>query len=178
VPARHEVRYTDHVATATRSEIVPIRVVGQFVSDDREKIVRAVDEWNLALNGFVRLELVPKGHPWVPGKTWSIVAVQGAPPTTTGRLPLAFAYAMPRGGGLVAVYVDRIGKRDLGGVVMHELGHVLGLGHDDRGGLMTAHYHPTAQQCVDKAAVQGVASRRGVPVGQLNWCQTNLASAR
>ena len=40
----------------------------------------------------------------------------------------------------------------------------LGLGHGPKG-LMAAHYHPTDQQCVDKAAIQ------------LNWCQANVQSA-
>jgi predicted Zn-dependent protease len=61
-------------------------------------------------------------------------------------------------------------ERDLGGVVMHELGHALGLGHDS-GGLMAAHYHPTQQQCVDNAAVQAVPAKRNLPLGQLHWCE-------
>ena len=74
------------------------------------------------------------------------------------------------------VYVDRIGTRDLGGVVMHELGHVLGVGHGEKG-LMAAHYHPTDQQCVDKATIAAVAAQRRLAVDQLNWCETNVASA-
>jgi hypothetical protein len=55
-------------------------------------------------------------------------------------------------------------------VVLHELGHALGLGHDN-GGLMAARYHPSSQQCVDKSAAQAVAAKRALPVGQLNWCR-------
>ena len=74
------------------------------------------------------------------------------------------------------VYRDRIGMRDLGSVVMHELGHVLGLGHGPKG-LMAAHYHPTDQQCVDKATIADVAAQRRLPINQLNWCQANVQSA-
>ena len=74
------------------------------------------------------------------------------------------------------VYLDRVGTRDLGGVVMHELGHVLGLAHGERG-LMAAHYHPTDQRCVDKATITAVAAQRRLAVNQLNWCETNVASA-
>ena len=74
------------------------------------------------------------------------------------------------------VYVDRIGTRDLGGVVMHELGHVLGVGHGEKG-LMAAHYHPADQQCVDNATITAVAAKRRLAVVQLNWCETNVASA-
>src|SRR3954471_18244797 len=73
--------------------------------------------------------------------------------------------------GVMVIYVDRIGRRDLGGVVMHELGHVLGLGHSGKGGLMAAQYHPTSQRCVDQGTVEAVAAKRGLPAAELNWCQ-------
>jgi len=173
-PLRGEVHYTRHAAATTRAEIIALRINGPFVLGDRAKVFRAVNEWNLALNGFVRFEIVPEGSPPPAGKTWTIVASQDNAPAA--RSALAFTYALPNGGGLMAVYLDRIGNRDLGGVVMHELGHVLGLGHDS-GGLMATHYHPTAQQCVDKAAVQGVAAKRGLPLGGLNWCEPAVAIA-
>ena len=68
------------------------------------------------------------------------------------------------------VYLDRIGTRDLGSVMMHELGHVLGVGHADKG-LMATHYHPVDQQCVDKATVAAVAAKRQLPADKLNWCE-------
>jgi len=52
----------------------------------------------------------------------------------------------------------------------------LGLGHGPKG-LMAAHYHPTDQQCVDKAAIADVAAQRRLPISQLNWCQANVQSA-
>ena len=42
---------------------------------------------------------------------------------------------------------------------------------------MAAHYHPTDQHCVDKATITAVAARRRLAVDQLNWCETNVASA-
>jgi hypothetical protein len=175
--ARH---YTSNGAAATNTEIIPLRINGPFEPYDRAKILRAVNEWNVALNGFVRFEIVPDGGAAaVAGsraRSWTIVASHGNPPTSAAVSALAFTYAIPNAGGLMAVYVDHIGNRDLGGVLMHELGHVLGLGHD-KDGLMATHYHPTAQQCVDKAAVQAVAAKRRLPANQLNWCEPNVASA-
>jgi hypothetical protein len=174
VPAAH---YTSHATTATETEIVPIRIAGPFSPEDRIMILRAVNEWNVALNAFVRFDILPDGAPVVAGKSqaapWMIVAVQGTRTRATSgaATALAHAYGDPEGGGLMTIYIDRLGKRDLGGVVMHELGHVLGLGHDYAGGLMAARYHPSSQQCVDKAAARAVAARRGLSVDRLNWCR-------
>ena len=51
-------RYTNHRPAATAEEIVPLRIKGSFTPGDRAKILRAVNEWNVALNGFVRFTIV------------------------------------------------------------------------------------------------------------------------
>jgi hypothetical protein len=174
-------RYTNHRPAAPAEEIVPLRIKGSFTPGDRAKILRAVNEWNVALNGFVRFTIVEdtgasavNAHP---SRPWSIMAAQGIGPRVVPGPTIALAHTqpLPGAGGLMIVYVDRIGTRDLGSVVMHELGHVLGVGHGERG-LMAAHYHPTDQQCVDKATIAAVAAKRRLAVDQLNWCETNVAA--
>ena len=170
-------RYTNHRPAATAEEIVPLRIKGSFTPGDRAKILRAVNEWNVALNGFVRFTIVEDSGTSAANarqsRPWSIMAAQGISPRVVPGPTIALAHTqpLPGSGGLMIVYVDRIGTRDLGSVVMHELGHVLGVGHDAKG-LMAAHYHPTDQQCVDKATITAVAARRRLAVDQLNWCQT------
>ncbi len=171
--------YTSHPGATARSEIVPLIVADTFSLYERAKILRAVSEWNVALNGFVRFKIMPDGNNATSGarERWVIASKPGG--QSTG-LPtsLAATYPVAGVGGLMVIYVERIGRRDLGGVVMHELGHVLGLGHSPAGGLMAAHYHPASQQCVDRATVEAVAARRGLPLAQLNWCDNGqLASA-
>lgn len=174
-------RYTNHRPAATVEEVVPLRITGSFSPGDRAKILRAVNEWNVALNGFVRFTIVEgSGAPtanarW--SRPWSIMAAEGVGPRVAPAPTMALAHtqAVPGAGGLMIVYLDRIGMRDLGSVVMHELGHVMGVGHGEKG-LMAAHYHPTDQQCVDKATIIAVAAKRRLAVNQLNWCETNVAS--
>ena len=176
-------RYTNHRPAATAGEIVPLRLKGSFTPGDRAKILRAVNEWNVALNGFVRFMIVEDSGPSVANagqsRPWSIMAAEGISPRVAPGPTIALAHTqpLPGSGGLMIVYIDRIGTRDLGSVVMHELGHVLGVGHGERG-LMAAHYHPADQQCVDKATIAAVAAKRQLAVDQLNWCEANVASAK
>jgi hypothetical protein len=176
-------RYTNHRPAATNEEIVPLRIKGSFTPGDRAKILRAVNEWNVALNGSVRFTIVEDSGASAANarqsRPWSIMAAEGISPRVMPGPTIALAHTqpLPGSGGLMIVYVDRIGTRDLGSVVMHELGHVLGVGHGEKG-LMAAHYHPADQQCVDKATITAVAAKRQLAVDQLNWCETNVASAK
>jgi hypothetical protein len=169
-------RYTNHRPAATAEEIVPLRLKGSFTPGERAKILRAVNEWNVALNGFVRFAIVEDSGASVANarqsRPWSIMAAEGIAPRVAPGPTIALAHTqpLPGSGGLMIVYVDRIGTRDLGSVVMHELGHVLGVGHGEKG-LMAAHYHPADQQCVDKATIAAVAAKRQLAVDQLNWCE-------
>ena len=74
------------------------------------------------------------------------------------------------GGGFVYVIGDRIGRRDLTGVVMHEFGHVLGAGHDGYG-LMAPVYNANAGHCIDRDAAALVANAQHLQLSQMNWCE-------
>jgi Matrixin len=164
--------YTSHRAARAKPEIVRLEIDERFDMYDRAKILRAVNEWNHVLNGFVRLDIAPTtgdGRPTADrSPSWKVV------PAPRGGLfsnALAVTYPLRGVGGMVIVYVDRLGGRDLVGVMRHELGHVLGLGHDPKGGLMSTRYTANNQQCIDKAAAEAIAANRKLPVAELNWCE-------
>lgn len=164
-------QYSRHGEMAIRSEIYSLIVADTFSPYERAKILRAVNEWNVALNGFIRFEIAADGAPPSgPTHQWVITSKQGGR-SDGSSTTLAATYAAPGVGGVIDIFIQRIGQRDLGGVVMHELGHVLGLGHTGRGGLMAAHYHPTSQRCVDRATIEAVAAKHALPSAQLNWCE-------
>jgi hypothetical protein len=163
-----ERHYTHHAATiGVASEIVRLHVDDAFSSYERAKILRAVNEWNHVLNGFVRLDLV--SSPSIPS-VWEVMPAHGGPPKRNRENVLAITMPLPSGGGLVLVIVDVLEGRDLGSVMRHELGHVMGLGHDPKGHLMAPHYSDRDQQCVDKAASDAIAVARRLPAAALNWC--------
>jgi hypothetical protein len=169
--------YTTHrAAPVGKPEVVRLRLDDAFVPFERAKILFAVNEWNHVLNGYVRLDIVSRPGAGL-AQAWSILPARGTGPARGSSEALAVTQPLPPGGGLVIVFVDRLGSRDLGGVLLHELGHVLGLGHDPRGLLMSARYSADNQQCIDRAAAEAIASYRRLPVAVLNWCEPPLASA-
>jgi hypothetical protein len=141
-------------------------LVGAFTDEQRAKILRAVNEWNVALNGKLRFELLADANQ---SPIWAIVAVTHSPrrrDTETLGLTLPF----PKGGGVVLIHLDQIGRRDVGAVTLHELGHVLGLQHDGSHRLMAAFYSGREQKCVDYPAMAQVATLHHLELRELKWC--------
>jgi hypothetical protein len=167
-----EPHYTSHRAAAAKPEIVRLAIDDQFDMYQRAKILRAVNEWNQVLNGFVRFDIDPAADH---GQLWIIVPERGGhPPPVAGMIvghALAATQTAAPIGGVVTVYVDRVRGYDLASVMRHELGHVLGLGHDASGRLMSSRYTANRQQCIDRAAAEAVAANRRLPAAELNWCE-------
>ncbi|SEO92933.1 Peptidase M66 [Rhodospirillales bacterium URHD0017] len=90
---------------------------------------------------------------------------------------LAVTQPIPSG-GLILLYADAArGDADLGNVVLHELGHALGLGHDPAALLMSTNYRGDDQGCVDEGTVKALAALKGLPIDALNWCALPFASS-
>jgi hypothetical protein len=179
--ARYDVsayRYTDQPSAAAASaRTLIVYVAHDFVGAERERIGLALQQWNHVLNGFVRLRpvLLPADVSDAamaqfrrPG-AWIIAKVDGRHPAARDRSALAMTVGN-RGSGFVYVIADRFAVRDLTAVMLHEVGHVLGAGHDPQGHLMAPVYDRNNGHCIDRAAVAMVASAQRLPLGQLNWC--------
>lgn len=100
---------------------------------------------------------------------WIIARVDSRHPAARDRSALAMTVGN-RGSGFVYVIADRFSMRDLTAMMLHEVGHVLGAGHDPHGYLMAPVYDRDNGHCIDRAAVAMVASAQRLPFNQLNWC--------
>jgi hypothetical protein len=184
-------RYTDNAAPAATRRVVSLYVDRDFSAAERERIEFAVRQWNVALNGFIQFRLgllAPNPQPqalmqirrsggWILGRIDSrhpVARQAGA------RQAMAMTVGSSAGGGIVYVISDRFGPADLNGVILHELGHVLGAGHDDsaNGRLMASVYQPGNGHCIDHGAVAMVANAQRLPLSHLNWCVGSGLEAR
>jgi Matrixin len=173
------IQYTDHAQPASNGRTIALYVDHDFPDRWRDSIVRAMRQWNFALNGFVQFQakLLPDRTTWddvarIRRSAWAVVLVDSRHPMAQqgeGREALAVTVGN-QNGGVVYVIGDRIGGRDLTGVVMHEFGHVLGAGHD-HSGLMAPVYSVAGARCIDHDAVAMVAQVQHLPLQQLNWCE-------
>ena len=194
------VAYTNVAAVnpTVQAEIIPVRIDSQFNVEERAKILEALRHWNHALNGQIRFDV--SSVPYTASgafsaapqnkNAWIVARVSGTGAMPAGATPsrgpqlgmtLAQTQQLLGNGGMVLVFADKLGQRDLGGIMLHELGHVLGLGHDNAGRLMAPTYSTANQQCIDRGAVQAVAQIKGLAFENLNWCAdtaTIAAAAR
>jgi hypothetical protein len=177
-PSGDGYRYTEHATPASTGRAVPLYVDRDFDENERRHILSAMRQWNYVLNGFVqfRASMLPDNPTSAMlaqikrGGGWIVARVDSRHPIAhQGEGKQALAVTAGGRGGFVYVISDRIGHRDLTGVIMHEFGHVLGAGHDGYG-LMAPVYSAAMGRCIDRDAVALVAQAQRLPVNQLNWC--------
>ena len=170
--------YTQHPSPASTGRSVDLFVDRDFSPYERDRIISAMRQWNYALNGLVQFQarLLPEDpSPMMLAQIrrsggWVVARVDSRHPIAQhGEGTHALAVTTGNRGGFVYVISDRIGNRDLSGVVMHEFGHVLGAGHDNWG-LMAPVYNAAMGRCIDHDAVSLVADAQRLPLNRLNWC--------
>ncbi len=173
-------QYTDHAQPASSGRTIALYVDADFPDAQRQAIVSAMRQWNYVLNGNVqfRARTLPQNINSQDiarlrrDGAWIVALVDSRHPIAQrGEGAHALAVTVGNGhDGFVYVIGDRIGGRDLAGVLMHEFGHVLGAGHD-QAGLMAPVYNAAAARCIDHDAAAMVANAQRVPLQRMNWCE-------
>jgi hypothetical protein len=168
----------------THTEHWAVTVSDKFTEAQEKQIEDALDEWNYTLNGYGHYDLVKKNANDIEVELalfGTLATDQGLVFTTVSVLdesvqPGVLAWVEDLGAHHVFVVSDRIGSRDFKTIVMHEMGHTLGLEHVDvRGSLMGAFYPANETGgCIDEVTAINVAAVHHWHVENMNYCRLTL----
>lgn len=163
----------------TPVKYIPIWVDDNFGEADRLSIDDAVNKWNYSLNNYIKLEVVDYHFKMEPDKVKKRLETNGwifmrtihtdksIPKTENGYKIIGFCNVI--GGNYIYIVRDSIGNKDVMGVMLHEIGHLLGANHVDED-LMYNHYTESGYQCIDYKAIDEVAKYQHLPIDNLNYC--------
>jgi hypothetical protein len=158
----------------------------KFTSREREAIEKAMEEWNESLNGWVLMKSVIGQEGVMPAAVfarrdsvyerqstmWAIRKTDRHHPMLGGgQDEVTLAFCTRAHGNFMYVRGDNYMRRiDLYAVILHEVGHVLDVDHDEGGALMAARYIPRVQQCIDEKTARVVAAKHGLSADNMVWC--------
>lgn len=179
----HNYQYVSHLDKYSESSLkeYKIWIDKDFSPADQVSIWLAVEQWNYSLNGHVKLRImgefdmevevlqrVNEGEGWVIMRIDSqsnLVRDKGA--TDNSKWLLAWVNSI--NGNRMWIIDDRIKDIWMYGIVLHEIGHLLGASHNGEG-LMRPGFKYHEYRCVDKQTIKKVAVQQHVDVDNLNYC--------
>ncbi len=172
-------RYIKTIGAEHPSKTISIWADKNFGEADRVEIDDAISQWNFALNGVIQLRVISYDFDMEPeilsrvmvkGDGWLFLKISGSSTfihDSQGATTLAFVNEV--GGNRLYIIRDRVANEWVRGVVMHEIGHLLGATHDNIY-LMGKYYNFTYYRCIDEGTIKMVAEYEHIPVSKLNYC--------
>lgn len=160
---------------------IPVYVDGEFSAAEKDAIRDSVLAWNDALNGYTVLEIETMSFD-MDVKVLEKIETQHqglAIMKVLSNDPLVdlvadegtLAWVDGLGGHNMFIIEDRIGRRNLRAIVMHEIGHALGLPHIAvKNTLMFPNYN-FGSTCIDDVTIRALASVRSrYDAAHMNFC--------
>jgi hypothetical protein len=162
---------------------VHIWIDKEFGAGDQVAIDDAIRQWNFALNGYVKLEVMSTTFDMEPEVInranleggWLIMKVHSGnsiipDQPINGKLQYyTLAWVNEIGGHHMWMVRDRLRNEWMTGVALHEIGHMLGAEHDDVY-LMQPHFNWEDYRCVDQYTLKQVALYQHIQLKNLNYC--------
>lgn len=157
---------------------IPVYIDKTFGNQDRLLIDDAINSWNYALNGYIKLEVQTPYFDMDPNIIHGGIVISKVN-SSNSFVPLSPDEGIVLGwtdhvsGHYIYLIEDRLQESDyiFRETVRHELGHSLGSGHiKDHPSLMNPSISPYAQ-CIDYYSMQQVATHYGIEISRLNYCE-------
>ena len=176
---RYKYTANDQRAAVVPKRVIPIWIDKNFGAADQVAIDDAIRQWNYAMNGYVRLEVVdtsfdmeiPKIVDQVNRGGWLFMRINHdnsiVPENSKGYWTIGFTERI--GGHHLYLVRDRLGNDDVFGVTLHEIGHLMGSDHVGIR-LMYPHYTRARFQCIDWETIRAVAVYWELDPANLNFC--------
>lgn len=152
---------------------INIYIDKDFSKEEEIEIIRGIEEWNYAMSGAVILSVVStefnmepsiiKSGGWFILKTDSI---RKSREDSNGHYVLGYVNKI--GGNYLSIVSDRV-RWNLKMIVMHEIGHLLGIKHTWRG-LMFSEYVGEEFKCIDKVTMIEFGKIYRIDIGRLRYC--------
>lgn len=177
--------YTLYDQSGHAVKIVPIYLDAKWNDDEVVAIEVAINDWNVALNGQMRLEI--KDEHYTIGTTdpglMIIKSSEKDKRANEADVLIALGWFDRGGGRRIYMVRDRLINRgkevetpwemsDVSGVARHELGHALGARHIEYAyGLMAPRYEREEYQCIDILAAEAVARAQAILSADMKWCK-------
>lgn len=163
--------------------VIPVTIDKEFTPQDKNAIAQAIEQWNHTLNNFIKLQIVSTSFDMDPHEIKDIYQKNGyiimkvdsfsnfIPDKKPGET-LAWVDVELTGHKLYVVRDRFVSTGILRGIVLHELGHLLGASHieNNKKSLMIDFYYGPYYQCVDNYTAKAISSIQFIPFNQMNYC--------
>ncbi len=187
--------YTRVAPYAQMMPTYPVYVDKEFGEADQLAIAEALDQWNYVINGHAKFIIVSNTFDMEPdvlrevigGRAFAVLKITSSNPMVarvdeiveendhTGGRSYSLGFTPTLGDHTIYLVRDRVRDNSMvKGLIMHEVGHALGVEHGGDG-LMSPGYDALRYQCVDYYTAAAAAKAQGWQADTLNYCVLGAA---